>query len=62
MLDLPGGSTNNRWRGWLGAVAPYAGLIALNVLFRLPLLLNADGVHSDAAIVGLQAMHLLNSP
>jgi hypothetical protein len=60
VIDVPGGSTSSRWRGWLGAVAPYAGLIALNVLFRLPLLLNADNVHSDAAIVGLQAMHLLN--
>ena len=60
MIDSPGGSASSRWRGCLGAVAPYAGLIALNVLFRLPLLLNADNVHSDAAIVGLQAMHLLN--
>ena len=60
MSEVPGGTTNSRWRGWLGAVAPYAGLIALNLLFRLPLLLNADNVHSDAAIVGLQAMHLLN--
>jgi hypothetical protein len=29
------------------------------VAFRLPALVNARGVHSDAAIVGLQAMHLL---
>jgi hypothetical protein len=34
-------------------------LVALNVLFRLPALINANGVHSDAAIVGLQAMHML---
>jgi hypothetical protein len=42
------------------ATAPYAALVALNILFRLPHLLNAAGVHSDAAIVGLQAMHILN--
>lgn len=60
MIDSPGGSASRHWRGWLGAVAPYAGLVALNVLFRLPLLQNADAAHSDAAIVGLQAMHFLN--
>jgi hypothetical protein len=38
---------------------PFAVLVALNVLFRLPALINAGGVHSDAAIVGLQAMHML---
>jgi hypothetical protein len=44
----------------LRSAAPFALLVALNVLFRLPALLNANGVHSDAAIVGLQAMHLLH--
>src|SRR5262245_36978149 len=39
---------------------PFALLVALNLLFRLPALLNAHGVHSDAAIVGLQAMHILH--
>src|SRR5262249_28735121 len=34
-------------------------LTALSVLFRLPPLLNARAVHSDAAIVGLQALHIL---
>jgi hypothetical protein len=43
----------------LRRAAPFAVLAALNVLFRLPALINANGVHSDAAIVGLQAMHLL---
>lgn len=37
----------------LGAV------LGASLLFRLPPLLNARGVHSDAAVVGLQAMHLL---
>jgi hypothetical protein len=35
-------------------------LLAVGVLARMPALLNARGVHSDAAIVGLQAMHVLN--
>jgi hypothetical protein len=35
-------------------------LLAAGILARLPALLNARGVHSDAAIVGLQAMHVLN--
>ncbi len=39
---------------------PFPVLIVANVLFRLPPLLNARGVHSDAAIVGLQAMHMLH--
>jgi hypothetical protein len=43
----------------LRRAAPFAVLVALNVLFRLPALINANGVHSDAAIVGLQAMHML---
>jgi hypothetical protein len=36
------------------------GLIALNFAYRFPPLLNAAAVHSDAAIVGLQAMHFLH--
>src|SRR4051812_14132947 len=44
----------------LTASAPFAAILALNVAYRLPPLLNARGVHSDAAIVGLQAMHLLH--
>lgn len=46
-------------RRWLSVVAPLLGLFALNVAFRLPMLLNAAAVHSDAAIVGLQARHVL---
>ena len=34
-------------------------LLVLAILFRLPALINAYAVHSDAAIVGLQAMHIL---
>jgi glycosyltransferase involved in cell wall biosynthesis len=40
-----------------GAVG--AGLVLLSYLFRLPPLLNARSTNSDAAIVGLQAMHVL---
>jgi hypothetical protein len=29
------------------------------ILFRIPALINADGVHSDAAVIGLQARHML---
>ncbi|MBK7858060.1 MAG: hypothetical protein IPJ65_05430 [Archangiaceae bacterium] len=53
----PGSGTS--WRTRLWAAAPYAALIVLNVVYRFPALLNASGVHSDAAIVGLQAMHFL---
>jgi hypothetical protein len=35
------------------------GLIVATLLFRLPILLNARDVNSDAALVGLQAMHML---
>ena len=34
-------------------------LVLLSYLFRLPALLNARSTNSDAAVVGLQAMHLL---
>ena len=34
-------------------------LLTLSYLFRLPALLNARSTNSDAAIVGLQAMHML---
>jgi hypothetical protein len=36
-----------------------AAIVALSFAFRFPALLNASGVNSDAAIVGLQAMHVL---
>ena len=41
-------------------VLPCLALIGLNLVYRLPPLLNAAGVNSDAAIAGLQAMHFLN--
>lgn len=40
-------------------VPPVVVLVATSYLFRLPPLLNARSTNSDAAIVGLQAMHLL---
>jgi hypothetical protein len=39
--------------------APLLVLFALSVVFRWPALSNAATVNSDAAIVGLQAMHIL---
>ncbi len=39
--------------------AAIAVLVAASYLFRLPPLLNARSTNSDAAIVGLQAMHVL---
>jgi hypothetical protein len=40
-------------------VATTALLVLLSYLFRLPPLLNARSTNSDAAIVGLQALHIL---
>ncbi len=37
-----------------------AALVALSFLTRVPALLNAPGTNSDAAIVGLQARHILH--
>lgn len=34
-------------------------VLAASIAFRLPTLINAAGTNSDAAVVGLQAMHLL---
>jgi hypothetical protein len=41
------------------AVAPWAVLVAASIAFRLPAFVNAEDVNSDAAIVGLQAIHFL---
>lgn len=41
-------------------VVPLGLLFLATLLFRLPPLLNASGMHSDAAIVGLQAKHMLH--
>jgi len=43
----------------LRTLAAPAVLVAASYLFRLPPLLNARSTNSDAAVVGLQAMHLL---
>jgi len=40
-------------------VGVYAGLAALAVAYRIPPLLNARSIHSDAAVVALQAQHML---
>ena len=50
-----------RLRSALGCAAEPAWLVvfALSIAFRLPSLVNAAGTNSDAAVVGLQAMHLL---
>lgn len=42
-----------------GTLAATAALVLLSFVFRLPPLLNAGATNSDAAVVGLQAMHLL---
>ncbi len=47
------------WRGGIDAVAPPAAILLASVAFRWPALINASTVDSDAAIVGLQAMHIL---
>ncbi|HEY2512676.1 MAG TPA: glycosyltransferase family 39 protein [Polyangiaceae bacterium] len=48
-LDTPGGR-----RAW-----PLLGVLAASLLFRAPALLHARETNSDAAVVGLQAMHFL---
>jgi hypothetical protein len=40
-------------------LALYGGLVVASVAYRLPALLNAATVDSDAAIVGIQARHIL---
>lgn len=44
--------------GKLARIAPALALCALSFLFRLPPLVNAAATNSDAAIVGIQAMHI----
>jgi hypothetical protein len=41
------------------SIGPCAALLVASVAFRWPALINASTVDSDAAIVGLQAMHIL---
>lgn len=38
---------------------PYVAVVAASFAFRLPALVNAGTTNSDAAVVGLQAMHIL---
>lgn len=47
-------------RSKLAALWPCVALVALSCATRLPALLNASGTNSDAAIVGLQARHILH--
>jgi hypothetical protein len=47
--------SSQRLQPWLA----FASLGILNVLFRLPHFINANGASSDTTIVGLQAMHML---
>ena len=54
--------TSHQARGRFAALrehAPIAVLVVLSFLVRAPALLNAAATNSDAAVVGLQAMHLL---
>ena len=44
----------------LGASPWLLGSLVLAVLFRIPPLVNARAINSDAAIVGLQTRHFLN--
>jgi hypothetical protein len=46
-------------RARLRDAAPWLAVLAASIAFRLPPLINAPGTNSDAAIVGLQAMHIL---
>ena len=43
----------------VSALVPLGALVALSIAYRLPPLVNAGTVDSDAAIVGLQARHIL---
>lgn len=47
--------TEERKAAWVDG----ALLVALSILFRLPPLLNANGLNADVAVVGLQGMHVL---
>src|SRR5512140_529118 len=46
-------------RSRVSRLAPWAILLAGALALRLPGLINARGVNSDSAVVGLQAMHIL---
>jgi hypothetical protein len=62
--DVPSNppEASDRGLGWLQAhlpTLPLVVLVAASYAFRLPPLLNARSTNSDAAIVGLQAIHML---
>ena len=48
-----------RWLRWFRSDWPLVVALAAAVAFRLPALLHPTETNSDAAVVGLQAMHLL---
>jgi hypothetical protein len=48
-----------RWLHRLRPSPPWIAVLLASILFRLPPLINAPGTNSDAAIVGIQAMHIL---
>src|SRR3954451_20978937 len=58
VLDPPTGPPA-RQRRRMRADLPLLLLLVGSVVARLPALVNARGVNSDAAVVGLQAMHIL---
>ena len=55
----PAADGDGRTREGRAASAATGLLVLLSFLFRLPPLLNARSTNSDAAVVGLQAIHLL---
>jgi len=59
VLDPPAGPPA-RASARVGVWLPPLLLVVVSVLARLPALVNARGVNSDAAVVGLQAMHILH--
>lgn len=62
MSAVPRNAAASSDRGWLLArlpALPTLALLAASYAFRLPPLLNARSTNSDAAVVGLQAMHML---
>jgi hypothetical protein len=51
-----------RWSAFFSSMRPglpWSLVLVASIAFRLPPLINADGTNADAAVVGLQAMHLL---
>ena len=61
-MKAPPAPREQRFAGaWarLRPTAPWLAVLVASILFRLPPLINAAGTNSDAAIVGVQAMHIL---